>query len=33
VATEFDKSSKMVKKQLKEIGEKNLEIKKLQEGK
>jgi hypothetical protein len=33
VATEFDKSSKMIKKQMKEIGEKNLEMKNLQEGK
>lgn len=33
VATEFDKSSKMVKKQMKEIGEKNAEVKSLQEGK
>jgi hypothetical protein len=32
VATEFDKSSKMVKKQMKEIGEKNTEVKNLQEG-
>lgn len=32
VATEFDKSSKMVKKQMKEIGEKNAEVKNLQEG-